>query len=56
MKKRVTIYLKPIEKEIELNDNLDEDERYQELSDIIFDRLTDELKDKVEIDYWEEEK
>lgn len=51
MKKKITIYLKPIEKEIELNDNLDDDERYQELCNKIFDELGDEIINKAEIDY-----
>ena len=49
--RKVMIYLKPIEKVIEFDDDLNNDEIEQEISNQVYDE-EDFLHD-IEIDYWE---
>ena len=51
MKRKVTIFLEPIEKEITLDDNLSEDEIEQEINNIIYDNT--DIEDVI-VSYWEE--
>lgn len=50
MKKKVKIYLEPIEKEIEFDDSLSEDEIEDKINNIIYDNT--EIEDVI-ISYWE---
>ena len=54
MKKKVIIYLKPIEKYINITDDLTEIEEEMEITRQIFDVLEDEIVSNGEIDFWEE--
>jgi len=51
---RVTIYLKPIIKILEIDDNLEEDEIEQEIDYQVYDKYEEEILDEAEIDYWED--
>ncbi len=53
MEIKVTIYLKPIEKYIEVDENLDEIEQETEITRQIFDVQEEEILSEAEIDYWE---
>lgn len=53
MKIKVTIYLKPIEKYIEIDEDLDETEQEAEITRQILDVQEEEILSKAEIDYWE---
>lgn len=50
MKRKVTIYLEPIEKEIEFYDNLSDDEIEDKINNIIYDNT--DIEDVI-ISYWE---
>lgn len=51
MKRKVTIFLEPIEKEITFDDNLSEDEIEERINNIIYDNT--DIEDVI-ISYWEE--
>ena len=53
MEKKITIYLKPIEKYIELDDNLTKEEQEMEETRQILDELEEEILSEASIDYWE---
>ena len=53
MKKKITIYLKPIEKYIEFDDKLPKDEQEREETRQILEDLEEEILSEAEIDYWE---
>lgn len=53
MKKKVTIYLTPIEKYIELDDDLTEIEQEMEITRQVYDELEEEILSEASIDYWE---
>ena len=46
----ITIYFKPVIKEVEY-DNIEDLE--QEINRLVYDILLDEIKQQVEVDYWE---
>ncbi len=54
MRKRITVYFRPLETEIELPDNLEEYDIEQELNAIVYGKKMDEITDQAEIDYFEE--
>lgn len=51
MKRKVTIFLEPIEKEITFDDNLSEDEIEERINNIIYDNT--DIEDVI-ISHWEE--
>jgi len=53
MRKKVTVYFRPIEKIIEIDDELTEIEAEMELTRQIYDVLDEEILSEAEIDYWE---
>lgn len=53
MKKKVRIFFSPIDINIELNDNIEEDEIERELCNIVYDERQDEFKEMAEIDFFE---
>lgn len=53
MKKKVTVYLNPIEKYIEVDDELTDIEVEMEITRQIFGVLEDEILNDAEISYWE---
>lgn len=53
MLKKVTIYLEPIVKHIEIDDNLDEREVEEEINRHVYDMLPDEIAYEAKVDYWE---
>ena len=51
---RVTIYLKPISKIIEIDDDLEDDEIEQEINYQVYDKYEEDILQEAEIDYWED--
>lgn len=54
MKKKVTVYFKPVNLEIELRDNLSEEEIEQEINKQIYDAQIDDITNATVIDFWED--
>ena len=54
MIKKVTVYFTPVDVEIELDDNLDQDEIEQEINRQIYDVRVDDITNETVIDYWED--
>lgn len=54
MNKKIRIFFKPIEKEIKLNDNLDEREIEEEINWNVYTFREEEILNQARIDFWEE--
>lgn len=56
MKKKIRIFFEPIEKEIEINQNIINDERAveEELNWNVYTFREEEILNQARIDYWEE--
>lgn len=54
MIKKVTVYFTPVDVEIELDDNLDQEEIEQEINRQIYDVQVDDITNETVIDYWED--
>lgn len=53
MIRKVTIFFTAVEKEIEIDDNLDEREQEEELNRKIYNELLDDINNETMIKYWE---
>lgn len=53
VKRKVTIYLKPVQREIEYDDFLISGEPDEIIDSFIYDELREEIEEDGEIDYWE---
>ena len=53
VKRKVTIYLKPVEREIEYDDFLISGEPDEIIDSFIYDELREGIEEDGEIDYWE---
>lgn len=55
MKRRIRIYIRRVEEEIELPDGIPEDEISSAIDNVVYSSdMIDNIKDKAEIFYWEE--
>lgn len=53
-KRKVVVYFKPVELEVEISDDLDKDEIEQELDKIVYYEKIDEIVNETVIDYFDE--
>lgn len=54
MKKKIRIYFTEVLKEIDIDDDLDEEDKENYINRIVYEEETDLIKEKTEIEFWEE--
>lgn len=54
MKKKIRIFFTEVTKEIDIDDDIDEEDKDNYINRIVYEEETDLIKEKTEIDFWEE--